>query len=204
MTAFSELSTKMLVLPGAYFPSLAYVNSLLKAQNCTLDYHENYIKQSIRSRCEIRSANGVLQLNIPVIHNGKQAVGCTEIDYTKNWQAEHLKAIESAYANAPHFEYYFYDIQQLLLLRPPLLATLHEAILKWIDAALGLELQIKWSEAYTGRISTDKKAWLGRDLQPTRPYTQVFNEHPDFIPNLSVIDGLMNEGPLLRRHFLPS
>jgi hypothetical protein len=194
----------MLVLPSAYFPSLAYVNSLLKNHKCTLDYHENFIKQSIRSRCEIRSANGILQLNIPVIHNGKQPVALTEIDYTKNWQAEHLKAIASAYAKAPHFEYYYYDLQQLFLLKPQYLATFNEAILKWIDAALGLALQINWSEAYTGLITTDKKAWLGRALQPTRPYTQVFNEHTDFVPNLSVIDGLMNEGPLLRRHFLPS
>ncbi len=194
----------MLVLPSAYFPSLAYVRALLNQKNIILDYHEFFIKQSIRSRCEILSANGILQLNIPILHNGKQTVSKVEIDYSKNWQAEHLRALESAYANAPHFEYYYYDLQQLFLFKPQYLATFNEAILKWIDAALGLALQINWSEAYTGLITTDKKAWLGRALQPTRPYTQVFNEHTDFVPNLSVIDGLMNEGPLLRRHFLPS
>ncbi|MFM8964143.1 MAG: WbqC family protein, partial [Sphingomonadales bacterium] len=171
---------------------------------CTLDYNEHFIKQSIRTRCEILTSNGTLQLNIPVIHNGKQALSKVEIDYSKNWHADHLRAIASAYANAPHFDYYYYDLQQLFLLRPQYLITFNEAILNWIDTALGLELEIKWSQKYTGLINPDKKAWLGREWHPTDSYTQVFNERTTFVPNLSVIDGLMNEGPLLRRHFLPS
>lgn len=194
----------MLVLPSAYFPSLAYVRSLLNQKELVLDYHEFFIKQSIRTRCEILSANGILQLNIPILHNGKQPVSKVEIDYSKNWQSEHLRALESAYANAPHFEYYFYDLQQLFLNKPKLLTTFNEAILNWIDKALGLELQIEMSATYTGLINQDKKAWLGRVNQVTQNYTQVFGEHKGFVGNLSVIDGLMNEGPLLRRHFLPS
>lgn len=194
----------MLVLPSAYFPSLAYVRSLLNQKELVLDYHEFFIKQSIRTRCEILSANGILQLNIPILHNGKQPVSKVEIDYSKNWQSEHLRALESAYANAPHFEYYFYDLQQLFLNKPKLLTTFNEAILNWIDKALGLELQIEMSATYTGLINQDKKAWLGRVNQVTQNYTQVFGEHKGFVRNLSVIDGLMNEGPLLRRHFLPS
>ncbi|MFM7643921.1 MAG: WbqC family protein [Sphingomonadales bacterium] len=194
----------MLVLPSAYFPSLAYVRVLLNKKECTLDYNEHFIKQSIRTRCEILTSNGTLQLNIPVIHNGKQALSKVEIDYSKNWHADHLRAIASAYANAPHFDYYYYDLQQLFLLRPQYLITFNEAILNWIDNALGLELEIKWSQTYTGLINPDKKAWLGREWHPTDSYTQVFNERTSFVPNLSVIDGLMNEGPLLRRHFLPS
>lgn len=194
----------MLVLPSAYFPSLAYVRALLNQKELVLDYHEFFIKQSIRSRCEILSANGILQLNIPILHNGKQTVYNVEIDYSKNWQSEHLRALESAYANAPHFEYYFYDLQQLFLNKPKHLTTFNESILNWIDKALGLELQINKSATYTGLINQDKKAWLGRVNQVTQNYSQVFGEHKAFVGNLSVIDGLMNEGPLLRRHFLPS
>lgn len=194
----------MLVLPSAYFPSLAYVQALKNANTLLLDYHEHFLKQSIRTRCEILSANGVLQLNVPVVHNGKQALSEVAIDYSKNWQAEHLRAIESAYANAPHFEHYQYDIQQLFAQPFSLLTQLNEAILAWITTALGLELQIDKSLAYTNLIKQDKKEWMGRAYEPTQQYVQVFEDRFGFVSNLSVLDGLMNEGPLLRRHFLPS
>lgn len=193
----------MEVLPSAYFPSLEYTRVLLTAQRIVLDYHENFIKQSIRSRCHILSANGVLKLNVPIIHNGKQATSKVAIDYSKNWQTEHLRAISSAYAKAPYFEYYFYDIAKLLELSPKYLTQLNESILLWLDRALDLKSNFQKASNYTGQIELDKKHWLNSSSNPTLTYTQTFGEENEFVTNLSVIDGLMNEGPLIRNHFLP-
>lgn len=193
----------MHVLPSAYFPSLAYVRELYFEPVVHLDCKENFIKQSIRSRCEILSANGPLQLNVPIVHQGKQVLENVCIDYSKNWIAEHLKAIESAYANAPHFEYYMHDILALFALKPKYLQQLNLEILRWINQSLGLNLEINFTSVYSAQTPLDKKIWLGREAKITTPYTQVFSEPFDFVSNLSVIDGLMNEGPLLRKHFLP-
>lgn len=195
----------MPVFSCAYFPSLAYVRELLHVQDIAIDLHEHYIKQSIRTRTEILSANGVIQLNIPVEHSGegKQTMRALKIDYSKNWLSEHWRAIESAYANAPHFEHYAHDLRAIFALQPTYVHELNQAILEWINSALDLQLKIEWADTYTGQAASDKKAWLGRELNATQVYQQVFSSKTDFVRNLSVIDGLMNEGPLLRRRFMP-
>lgn len=195
----------MQVLPSAYFPSLAYVHALLQDAHVELDLKEHFIKQSMRTRAEILSTNGVIALNVPILHAAyKQTVEQTQIDYSKNWQAEHWRAIESAYANAPHFEHYAHDLKLVFEQQPVYLHAFNAAILNWINQALDLQLQLTYSQEYTGKTPAEKKACLGRDLQPTLVYQQVFKGKAEFVQNLSVIDGLMNEGPMLRRHFMPS
>lgn len=195
----------MLVLPSAYFPSLAYIRTLLNHSDICIDLQEHYVKQSIRTRAEILGANGILQLNVPIIHvaQAKQTVAALQIDNSKNWQAEHLRSITSAYANAPYFDHYTYDIQLIFKQRYVYVFELNKAILEWINSALDLQLKISWSTEFTGQTPTDKKAWLGRVPHATKAYQQVFSGQQKFVQNLSVLDGLMNEGPMLRAHFLP-
>ena len=195
----------MLVLPSAYFPSLAYIRTLLNHSDICIDLHEHFVKQSIRTRAEILGANGILQLNVPIIHvaHAKQTVAVLQIDNSKNWQAEHLRSITSAYANAPYFEHYAYDIQLIFEQRYLYVFELNKAILEWVNSALDLQLKISLSTEFTGQTPTDKKAWLGRAPMTTPVYRQVFSEQHEFVQNLPVIDGLMNEGPMLRAHFLP-
>ncbi len=194
----------MQVLPSAYFPSLAYVRALLQDPHLVLDNKEHFVKQSIRTRAEILSANGVIQLNVPILHTAsKQTLEALQIDYSKNWQAEHWRAIESAYANSPHFEHYAHDIRQLFEGQFEYLHQFNSAILNWINTALDLQLHIAYSMDYTGQTPSDKKAWLGREINATKAYQQVFKGKNEFVQNLSVLDGLMNEGPLLRTHFVP-
>jgi hypothetical protein len=194
----------MSILPSAYFPSLAYVRALLQDPHLVLDLNEHFVKQSIRTRAEILSANGVIQLNVPILHTAsKQTLEALQIDYSKNWQAEHWRAIESAYANSPHFEHYAYDLRQLFEAKYVYLHQLNSAILNWINSALDLQLQIAYSMGYSGQTPTDKKAWLGREINAAEAYQQVFKGKNEFVQNLSVLDGLMNEGPMLRAHFVP-
>lgn len=189
----------------AYFPSLAYVRAVAFCSNPQLDFHEHFVKQSIRTRCEILSSNGVLQLNVPIIHNSgiKQAVKEVQIDYTSSWLTDHWRAIESAYANAPHFEHYAHDLQHLFDQRPTYLIEFNQLIWDWIAASLGFQKEIELCTEFSGKVGTDKKEWLGRVEGITSPYTQVLAKKQEFTENLSVLDGLFNEGPLLRKHFLP-
>ena len=129
----------------AYFPSLAYVRAMAFCPNPQLDFHEHFVKQSIRTRCEILSSNGVLQLNIPIIHNSgsKQAVSEVKIDYSSSWITDHWRAIESAYANAPHFEHYAHDLQHLFDQRPTYLIEFNQLIWHWLATALGFPNEIE-------------------------------------------------------------
>lgn len=195
----------MPVFPSAYFPSLAYVRALLHNPIIDLDLHEHFLKQSIRTRAEVLTANGVVQLNLPIVHvsGQKQAMAAIQIDYTKNWQAEHWRTIESAYGAAPHFEHYAHDILGIFAKRHRYLHELNTEILLWLDQALELKLKISYSDAFTGQTDSNKKAWLERNVHTSKVYKQVFGEKNVFVPNLSILDGLMNEGPMIRAYFLP-
>lgn len=195
----------MSVFQTAYFPSLAYVRALALDAEPIIEIHEHFVKQSIRTRCEILTANGVLQLNVPIIHESgkKLALKDCQIDYSKNWISDHWRAIESAYANAPHFEYYAHDIQAIYRQAPSTLLELNSLIWSWLATCLGFEAQLIYSSTYLGKCSTDKKEWLGRTPQVTKGYQQLFESQGLFVSNLSILDGLFNEGPLLRKLFLP-
>ena len=93
----------MPLFPSAYLPSIGYLKLLNKFQDAQIDLHENFIKQSIRNRCEIVSANGRLKLIVPIQHNKliKIRSGEIKIDYTDSWQKNHCRTIQSAYAHAP-------------------------------------------------------------------------------------------------------
>jgi hypothetical protein len=126
-----------------------------------------------------------------------------KIDASKNWQTEHWRAIESAYANAPYFEHYAHDLLRIFAEMPTYVHELNGMILNWLNEALALQLKINMSNSYTGQTSTEKKEWLGRTALVTTKYQQVFGYKTPFVENLSILDGLMNEGPLIRMRFLP-
>ena len=195
----------MSVYQTAYFPSLAYVRALAQDPAPLIEIHEHFVKQSIRTRCEIITANGILQLNVPIIHESghKLAVKDCKIDYSKNWISDHWRAIESAYSNAPHFEHYAHDLDAIFRQKPSHLITLNTSIWEWLAQCLGFEVTLRYSGTYLGLTTADKKEWLGRQQGISRGYQQLFNDNKEFVENLSVLDGLFNEGPLLRNLFLP-
>lgn len=195
----------MSVYQTAYFPSLAYVRALAHDPTPLIEIHEHFVKQSIRTRCEIITANGILQLNVPIIHESghKLAVKDCQIDYSKNWISDHWRALESAYANAPHFEHYAHDLDAIFRQKPSHLIALNASIWEWLAQCLGFDTTLQYSSVYLGKTTSDKKEWLGRQKEISREYQQLFNSQEGFTENLSVLDGLFNEGPLLRNLFLP-
>ena len=42
-----------ILLPTAYLAPISYYALLTQYQDCNIEYHEHFIKQSIRNRCEV-------------------------------------------------------------------------------------------------------------------------------------------------------
>ena len=101
------------LLPTAYLAPISYYAILLQQSDWKIEHHENFIKQSIRNRCEIYGANSKLRLTIPKKRqeNRKTIITDVQISYTERWQKEHWHAILSAYNSSPFFEYYKDDIK---------------------------------------------------------------------------------------------
>ena len=187
-----------------YLPSIEFFSLLHKDDLILLEAHENYVKQSYRNRCYILGANGKLQLTVPVVGGRKKIpIRDIQIDQSQNWLNIHIRALKSAYGKAPFFEFYFDYFDNIFQKREKFLFDLNLDLLTVCLNMLGIQKSIKLSESYSkpseGRFSdfrnqiTSKSDFTSRTFyQPVR-YNQVFGK--DFVPNLSVVDLIMNEGP---------
>lgn len=190
-----------------YFGSIPYIQSIAQHKSILIDLFEVYKKQSWRNRTQIFESNGPLYLSVPVYRpNGSQTlVKDVLIDHKEDWRKDHWKAIESSYMHAPFFFYYGAQIRDLIYQDENQLykfnLTILKQLLKWLD----LDIQIALTEEYIPpkditdyRISLDKKKFN----LPQESYIQVFSDTQPFLPNLSILDLLMCEGPLARKFVL--
>ena len=111
----------------AYFPSICYLQSYFRHTDCTIEAFESFPKQTQRNRCEIFTSNGLLRLSVPVskINGSKTLTKDIDIDFSKKWQNEHWRAIQSAYAAAPYFEDYQAYVKDIIYNSPTKLIDLN-------------------------------------------------------------------------------
>lgn len=195
------------LLTTAYLPPVQYLSKFFLDREVLLEKHENYQKQSYRNRCNIYGANGQLSLVIPVIKPKNHFYGITDvsIDYDKKWQRIHWKSIESAYRLSPYFEFYADDLAALFQKQINKLFDWNLAVLKFIQNALNIHTRIGFTESYKKpdnrqydyRQSIHPKKLLNKPDPSFKviPYQQVFAEKFGFLPNMSIIDLIFNEGP---------
>ncbi len=193
------------LLSTAYLAPIQYYSKFLLYDEIYIEVHENYPKQTYRNRCRIYGANGGLSLSIPVKKlDVKVKTKDILIDYDTNWRKLHWKSIESAYRSSPFFEYYqddfmpFYEKKYKYLI--DLNTDLQLMILEHLDYAVKINKTEEYKTGYEIGVDDlrDKihpKLNINDDRFKIKSYTQVFKQKLGFIPNLSIIDLLFNEGP---------
>ena len=195
----------MTILPIAYFPSVHYLKEYFSEATTHLEIHENFVKQSIRNRCEILSGNGVLRLSIPLNHSNGIKIKTKDIriDFGKSWQTNHWKAIKSAYASAPYFEDYEQQINQILLAKDEFLVDKTHRIFEFLFSILEINKTIGYTKIYAKKTERDFRTFdFMQNSFEIKEYQQVFSYGKEFNSNLSMIDLLMNEGPFIRNWIL--
>jgi hypothetical protein len=192
------------VLPLLYLAPVQYYSKFFLFKEIAIQKKENYNKQSLRNRCTILSANGKLNLSIP-IENGRtplQEYSSVQIAYQEEWQKKHIRAIESAYRNTPFFEFYWDDYLPLFQKKHELLWDLNFNLHQLILRDIGFSYEIGFTENYENLEAQDC-AFLAVAKGKTLPdvhfkaksYYQVFSDKQDFEPNLCILDLIFNEGP---------
>ena len=185
------------ILSTAYLAPISYYAILLKQNNSMIEYHEHFIKKSIRNRCDIMNTNGRLSLSIPVNRKTKTKtkISKIKISYAENWQKSHWKSIVSSYNSSPFFEYYKDKLKPYFLKEEEYLIDFNNNLQKEILALLKIKFKITYNSIYkrTGDF-TDLRDNNSIKINTIR-YDQVFMEKHKFINNLSIIDLLFNMGP---------
>ncbi len=214
---FAALSQEAILRRGGKSVSSAPAVAFLEA--C-----ENYQKQSYRNRCHFYSASGVQSLSFPVVHseNGYSLpIREIKVDYSTPWVRQHKMAIVSAYRTSAFFEYYQDELFAILDSQPGTLWELNLEIIRFFIRKIGIPVEIRMTEDFLKSGETvGTGVWEGlpynagldavdlrqaihpkrpddilRRLGKEKPYFQVFAGKHGFIPNLSIMDLLFNEGP---------
>jgi len=186
----------------AYFPSIVQMVAMVQADKIVLEVHDNYQKQTYRNRCYIAHSNGKLGLNIPIQHakDGKrQRTSEVRPDDSFPWQQQHWKSLQSAYRTSPFFEFYEDDLKPLFETKVLNLLDHNINIFRLLFELLGTDCNYNLSSSYEIEPSyKDHRNLVVAKQEPQynlEVYTQVLESHHGFLPNLSILDLLFNEGP---------
>lgn len=196
-----------ILLSTAYFAPVRYFSKLTAYPEIYIEQHENFIKQTYRNRTVILGANGPIPLIVPVEKGRGKKIGIKElrIAYDEEWQRNHWRTIFSAYNSSPFFEYYADDIEPFFRKKYDFLFDFNLKITETLIEILEMEVELKLTADF-GQIPetclnfreqiSPKTHLIAADPQfVAQPYTQVFSEKFGFVPDLSILDLLFNEGP---------
>ena len=196
-----------ILLSTAYFSPIQYFSKLASFPEIYIEQHENFIKQTYRNRTVILGANGPISLIVPVVKGRQQKIKIKDlrIAYDEDWQRNHWRTIFSAYNSSPFFEYYADEIQSFFLKKYEFLFDFNLQITEKLIEILEIETVIKLTNDFEivpesclnfREMISPKTHRIAEDLSfNTQTYTQVFSDKFGFVPDLSILDLLFNEGP---------
>ena len=195
------------ILSSTYFGPIQWYQKLVRHSNCFIEQHESFVKQTYRNRCVIASANGPLSLTIPVERGvqleskGKILMKDIRISDHANWRHVHWNALVSAYNDSPFFEYYADDLRPFYEKKWRFLFDFNMEITHKLCELLNIEPNISLTSSFELTPQGDDFREVIRPKKPAidamfspKSYYQVYEHKHGFLPNMSVLDLLFNEG----------
>lgn len=192
------------LLSTTYFGPVQWYQKLHRYGEVCLEAYDSFVKQTYRNRCVIAATHGTQTLSVPVVHDPSSSLTRDmRISDHGNWRHLHWYALRSAYGESPFFEFYADDLAPFFERRWEFLVDFNEAIMWKMCELLDIHPVVRHTEHYgdTGGMEADdfrdairpKHPLLDPGFTP-KPYYQVFAQRHGFLPNLSILDLLMNEG----------
>lgn len=195
------------LLSSAYLAPVQYYAWMLAADEVLIEQHDHYMKQTYRNRCTIAAADGPLSLTVPIIkpENDKCPMKDIRISDHGNWRHLHWNALKSAYRMSPFWEYYEDDFRPFYEKKWEFLMDYNQELQDKVCELIDFLPDIMRTEAFSSPSEPDiedlrevihpkKDLVLDKRFQVV-PYYQVFKERQGFLPNMSIMDLLMNMGP---------
>lgn len=210
------------LLSSTYFGPVQWYQKLAHGGVSIIERHDHFIKQTFRNRCVIATTQGQQALTVPVESPQGLRIDKTEMKDVRisdhgAWRHLHWQALQSAYGESPFFEYYVDDILPFFEKKWEFLFDFNLDITCKMCELLDIEPHIELTEGYLdvsdtvacgcdthacgcGDVIVDYRDAI-RPKHPLpdssfvpRPYYQVYQQKFGFLPNLSILDLLFNEG----------
>jgi hypothetical protein len=191
------------ILPLFYLPPIEIFHEVLKhSSQLIIEKHEHFPKQTYRNRASIHSANGKLDLIVPVLKGKKDhtPVRDVKISYDFDWQRLHWLSLQTSYRSSAFFEFYEHDFAPFYEKRYEFLFDYNEELFAVLLKLLKLDMKYTFSGSFE-KVYPEMDDFRN-SIHPkipstyqTKPYFQVFEDRNGFMPNLSIVDLLFNQGP---------
>ncbi|MBU1719908.1 MAG: WbqC family protein, partial [Bacteroidetes bacterium] len=170
-----------------------------------IEVNETFPKQTLRNRYFILGPNGQQMLTVPLDDRKNHAfTKDIRVSQSNDWKRKHKRAIDTAYSNAPFYEYYKDDFLKMFFDDYELLIDLQMACTNHFMKTFRILKNIHTTQAFEkvvidGKLDLrqhfDQKNPAGLFIDHNYSYIQVFAEKFGFVSNLSIIDMLFNCGP---------
>lgn len=197
------------ILPLLFLPPVHYFSVLNATQsNFLIEAHEYFPKQTFRNRASIYSPNGKLDITVPVVKGSKMHTLYKEvkISYDHNWQRLHWMSLQSCYRNSAYFEFYEDEFRQFYTQKFDYLFDYNVEITNWLIKKLKLKMDLEFTTEYAEDVNLEldfRSAMHPKKMEEmpnNKGYFQVFEDKHEFIPNLSIVDLLFNQGPQAKNY----
>jgi hypothetical protein len=190
------------ILGTTYFGPVQWYQKLNRYDYCLVEQCDSFVKQTFRNRCMIATTAGTQMLSIPVEHGAKLMKDIKISDHG-NWRHLHWKALVSAYGESPFFEFYADDLRPFFEKKWEYLIDFNMEIMHKMAELIDFEPNVSLTTDFRKEYPEDvadfrnvidpKHPQEDKDFEP-REYYQVYKEKHGFMPNLSILDLLFNEG----------
>ncbi len=182
------------------FPNIEWWCHVSEVSEVVWEMKEYFEKMSFRNRYYIAAGNGLLKMSVPILggREHKSLIEVTNIAYKEGWQRQHWRTLESAYRNAPYFDFYAHSLQALFVAHYERLYEFNLATVHWLKEQLKLSFNETSTTDYRKHYSeaTDLRTMkYNGTYDAFPPYYQLFRERNGFLPNMSMLDLLFAEGP---------
>ena len=195
-----------------YLGSLEYFTRILYAESIHLEIHQNFTKQTFKNRCVLLTTNGVQSLSIPVQFDQRTAYKDVKIDHDQSWLKEHWGSFFSAYGKSPFYEYFSEQFRSIWFSRQKYLLDLSLEMMTLCLQLLQIDRSIQMTSTFElegnqslfdfRELIVPKSSYDCREFYRLHQYSQVFGNK--FVPNLSIVDLIMNEGSNARQVLIKS
>jgi len=198
-----------LIIEPHYFGSIEYYSLISNYDKLILEVNDKFRKQTFRNRTYFLLSNKVQILSVPLVYRTGDITKDVKIDYSQRWVKDHWGAFYSAYGKAPFFDYFKDYFQLIWEEEHKFLVDLIQKTIRISIKLLQLSIEVELSSKKPNEQISDfrdaispKESFSQRKIYNPQPYNQLFGN--TFVPNLSIVDLILNEGSAAKSYLVNS